>query len=79
MFWRAGKLPEQAKVLADRVSDPELSTLRVIGMDVDIPVEVNHAGASIKSAIEEAKPLSSAAPSEHSIASMNGARLPYSD
>ena len=53
MFWRAGKLPGQAKLLADRVSDPDTSNLRVAGLTVNIPVKVERLG----SPPVEAKPL----------------------
>lgn len=65
MFWRAGKLPGQAKLLADRVSDPDTSNLRVAGLTVKIPVKVNRPAAPLESV--EAKPLiPSSVQSEHS-------------
>ncbi|KAI0088332.1 hypothetical protein BDY19DRAFT_994238 [Irpex rosettiformis] len=39
MFWRAGKLHEQAKQLADDVSEPDIARLREKGQHVDIPVK----------------------------------------
>ena len=38
MFWRAGKLPNEAQQLVAAVSDPDLSHLRAEGEKVEIPV-----------------------------------------